>query len=206
MAGTAVPLKGGSKPTKPQPGGVPPAGISGAAYRRGGAPLARSPREQLHASSTRTIGALFQDEHSSEMVGTSDPVSSEDELVVEEEEPAAPKAEPGTRPAGSHPAIPPAVLRFPPHEHIIDGDEQQWVYYHTRTDGELVGTIASTFEADTDEVIESNVSRYSNLRRKSKLKRGTLLVIGACDTLLLCSTCRCDERTGDPILICRENW
>ena len=140
------------------------------------------------------------------MVGTSDPVSSEDELLVEEEEPAAPKAEPGTRPAGSHPAIPPVVLRFPPHEHVIDGDEQQWVYYHTRTDGELVGTIASTFEADTDEVIESNVSRYSNLRRKSKLKRGTLLVIGACDTLLLCSACRCDERTGDPILICRENW
>ena len=139
----------------------------------------------------------------------SDPVSSEDELVVEEE-PAAPKAEPGTRPAGSHPvfnaAISPAMPSFPPHEHVIDADEQQWVYYNTRTDGELVGTIASTFEADTDEVIESNVSRYSGLRRKSKLKMGTLLVIGACDTLLLCSKCRCDERKGDPILICRENW
>jgi hypothetical protein len=133
-----------------------------------------------------------------------DLVSSEDELVVEEEEPTAPKAERGT--PAFNAAISPATPSFPPHEHVIDGDEQQWVYYHTRADGEPVDTIASTFEADTDEVIESNVSRYSDLRRKSKLKKGTLLVIGACDTLLLCSTCRCDERKGDPILICRENW
>ena len=154
------------------------------------------------------------------MIGES---SSGDELVVEEE-PAAPKAEPGTRPV-SRPAISPAPPTFPPYEHVIDGDEQQWVYYYTRTDGEVVRTIASTFEADTDEVkklalaaphpsrsqtshqvIESNGSRYSKLKPKSKLKEGTLLIIGACDSLLVCSGCRRDEREGDPIIICRENW
>ena len=137
-----------------------------------------------------------------------EPDSSEDDLIVEEEEPATPKvpkAEPGTPAAGSHPA---AILTpsFPPHEHVIDGDQQQWIYYRTLKEDEVVETIASTFEADTDEVIESNASRYANLKRKSKLKKDTLLVIGACDTLLLCSKCRRDECEGDPILICREDW
>ena len=135
----------------------------------------------------------------------SEPVSSEDDLIVEEEEPATPKvpkAEPGTPAAGSASSTP----SFPPHEYVIDGDEQQWVYYRTMKEDEVVGTIADTFEADPDEVIESNASRYGKMKQKSKLKKGTLLVIGACDTLLLCSECRCDEREDDPILICRDNW
>ena len=138
----------------------------------------------------------------------SEPVSSEDDLIVEEEEPATPKvpkAEPGTSAAGSHPAAT-STPSFPPHEYVIDGDEQQWVYYRTMKEDEVVGTIAKTFEADPDEVIESNASRYGTMKRKSKLKKGTLLVIGACDTLLLCSECRRDECDGDPILICRDNW
>ena len=141
----------------------------------------------------------------------SEPVSSsEDDLIVEEEEPATPKvpkAEPGTSAAGSPPSsAATSTPSFPPHEYVIDGDEQQWVYYRTMKEDEVVETIASTFEADTDEVIESNASRYGKMNRKSKLKKGTLLVIGACDTLLLCSECRRDECDGDPILICRDNW
>ena len=138
----------------------------------------------------------------------SEPVSSEDELIVEEEEPAAPKvpkAEPGTAAAGSDPAAT-STPSFPPHEYVIDGDQQQWVYYRTMKEDEVVETIASTFEADTDEVVESNATRYGKLKAKSKLKKGTLLVIGACDTLLLCSECHHDECEGDPILICRDNW
>ena len=138
----------------------------------------------------------------------SEPVSSsEDDLIVEEEEPATPKvpkAEPGTPAAGSPAAS--STPSFPPHEYVIDGDQQQWVYYRTMKEDEVVKTIAETFEVDTDEVIESNASRHGKMNRKSKLKKGTLLVIGACDTLLLCSDCRCDEREGDPILICRDNW
>ena len=142
----------------------------------------------------------------------SEPVSSsEDDLIVEEEEPATPKvpkAEPGTSAAGSSTPSSAATSTpsFPPHEYVIDGDQQQWVYYRTMKEDEVVGTIADTFEADPDEVIESNASRYGKMNRKSKLKKGTLLVIGACDTLLLCSECRRDECEGDPILICRDNW
>ena len=155
-----------------------------------------------------TSGSLSS--HRSKMADTPDPASSsEDELVVQEIEPAAPKkAEPGTRAAGTRPAILPATssTRFPPHEHVIDADEQQWVYYSTMVDGEVVGAIASAFDSEVDEVIQFNARRYHNMSRKSKLKEGTLLIIGACDALLMCSACRGDQSDDDKIIICRGDW
>ncbi len=91
---------------------------------------------------------------------------------------------------------------FPPHDHVIDGDEQQWVYYTTRTPDEIVSKIAAWFDASVQEVVQSNASRYPTLKGKSKLKQGTLLVIGATDSLLVCSSCRGDKRQGDEIVIC----
>jgi hypothetical protein len=94
------------------------------------------------------------------------------------------------------------LASLPPHELTIDADQQQWVYYTTRTDGERVGTISKWFDAHVDEVVEGNVGRHPKLNKRSRLQAGTLIVIGACDSLLVCSKCRGDERACDEIICC----
>jgi len=105
----------------------------------------------------------------------------------------------GSGAASGSPA-PPA--RFPPHDLVIDAEEQQWVYYTTQQDGESVAKIAKSFITCAQELVESNVSRCPGLGARSKLRKGTDLVMGACDALLVCSTCRGDDRPQDQVIIC----
>ena len=79
------------------------------------------------------------------------PSSGEEDL---EEEPAAPDS-------------------YPPHDHVIDGDGQQWAYYTTRTPDERLSTIAGWFDANVEEVVQSNAPRYPELKGSSLLREGT---------------------------------
>ena len=91
---------------------------------------------------------------------------------------------------------------FPRYEHRIDQDEQQFVYYNTLVPDETPKGIAAAFDIDVSEIIEANAPRMRGLHVTSKLHQNTNLIFGACDSLLVCSSCRADERPGDPIVLC----
>ena len=137
----------------------------------------------------------------------SDQDSSDDEDIVvedaEDTEDAAPAAAAG---AASSSMLPEQAAEsaqaFPPHEFVVDSDEQQWVYYRTRAPDETCEVISTWFDVSTEEVVQSNAERYPKLTKKSKLHQDSLLIIGACDGLLVCSSCRHDRRPGDEIVIC----
>lgn len=91
---------------------------------------------------------------------------------------------------------------FPRYEHRIDQDEQQFVYYNTLVPDETPKGIAAAFDIDVSEIIEANAPRMRGLHATSKLHQNTQLIFGACDSLLVCSSCRADEQPDDLILLC----
>ena len=87
---------------------------------------------------------------------------------------------------------------FPPYDHIVDADEQQWCYYTTLVDAESPKNIAAKFNLDVREVLDSNRTRHRGLRATAQLHEGTLLVLGAPEQLLICSRCHAEARRWQP--------
>ena len=96
----------------------------------------------------------------------SDQDSSDDEDIVvedaEDTEDAAPAAAAGAASSSMLPKPEQAAESapaFPPHEFVIDSDEQQWVYYRTRVPDETCEVISTWFDVSTEEVVQSNAER-----------------------------------------------